>query len=176
MITICPAWIASLLVLSVCVCLQVCTLQVNKTQASLLKPMWPLTLAHQSRSIHITCPHTYTRIHYFLLLTIKADNFSNGNNKVVWNPTMPQWYCLCTFPTILRLKDIWHFNSTLLSESRFIDFMEEQISTFLEIKNSPERPSLIVWGTLTAYLRSSRMKQVSLFSCQYFSVQVNVYN
>lgn len=56
-------------------------------------------------------------------------------------------------PNFPHISRHWRFNSTLLSNSKFFNFFEEQISLFFEINNSPETSSLIVWDALKAFLR-----------------------
>lgn len=47
----------------------------------------------------------------------------------------------------------WRFNSTILSDNKFIKFMEKEIDFFLITNTSPEMSSLMVWDALKAYLR-----------------------
>ena len=56
-------------------------------------------------------------------------------------------------PDLPQIKKHWRFNSTLLSDSDFVKFMEEHISFFFQTNVSPDTPSLVVWDALKAYLR-----------------------
>lgn len=59
----------------------------------------------------------------------------------------------------LSLPDIpqpirrWRFNSSLLSDSKFVKFIEERITFFLETNNTSNVSGLMVWDALKAYLR-----------------------
>lgn len=47
----------------------------------------------------------------------------------------------------------WRFNTTLLSDNTFIQFIEEQIGFFFDTNTLTEISSLTVWDTLKAFLR-----------------------
>lgn len=54
----------------------------------------------------------------------------------------------------LSLPDIpqpirrWRFNSSLLSDSKFVKFIEERITFFLETNNTSDVSGLMVWDAL----------------------------
>lgn len=55
-------------------------------------------------------------------------------------------------PGLPPIKKQRRFNSTLLSDNAFMQFIKEQITFFLHTNSSPETSSLIVWDALKAYL------------------------
>ena len=58
--------------------------------------------------------------------------------------------CLPNIPQPMRQ---WRFNSTLLSDSEFVRFIEQKISFFFETNTTPDVSALVIWDALKAYLR-----------------------
>lgn len=48
---------------------------------------------------------------------------------------------------------MWRFNSLLLSDENFLNFMSDQISLFLDINMTPDVSMATFWEALKAYLR-----------------------
>lgn len=47
----------------------------------------------------------------------------------------------------------WRFNTSLLSDETFVDFISTQIDFFIETNQLPDTDILILWETLKAYIR-----------------------
>lgn len=58
-----------------------------------------------------------------------------------------------TFPDFPQSRRHWRFNSTLLADENFLEFMREQITMFFQTNTIEETSSLIIWDALKAFLR-----------------------
>ena len=97
--------------------------------------------------------HTYTRIdHLFVDDRIAPQVGSCDYQSIVISDHAPLVMSM-TFSGIPKPTRHWRFNSTLLSNEKFVKFMEGQISLFLDINNTPDVSALTVWDALKAYMR-----------------------
>lgn len=97
--------------------------------------------------------HTFSRIDYFLIDNQLLPSVSSCDyQSIVISDHAPITMSLA-LPGLPQTRRHWRFNSTLLSDTDFVKFMEEQIIFFFDTNTSPETSSLIVWDALKAYLR-----------------------
>lgn len=108
---------------------------------------------HKEYSLFSHVHHTFTRIDYFLIDNQLIPSFKSCDYQSIVISDHAPVFLSMSLPNLPQIKRHWHFNSTLLSDSKFVKFMEEQISLFLEINNSSETSSLVVWDALKAFLR-----------------------
>uniref|UniRef100_A0A9J8CV62 Reverse transcriptase domain-containing protein n=1 Tax=Cyprinus carpio carpio TaxID=630221 RepID=A0A9J8CV62_CYPCA len=97
--------------------------------------------------------HTYSRIDYFIIDSklIPLVKYSSYGSIVISDHA----------PVILDLalpggsiiSHFWRMNVLLLSDSRFVEFISEKISTFLEVNSTEGISVSLLWDTLKAYLR-----------------------
>lgn len=108
---------------------------------------------HKEYSFFSHVHHTFTRIDYFLIdnQLIPAVKSCDYQSIVILDHA-PLTLSMC-LPNLPPIRRRWRFNSTLLSDAKFVKFMEEQIISFFEIHKSCETSSLIVWDALKAFLR-----------------------
>lgn len=96
---------------------------------------------------------TYSRIDYFFI-----------DNKLISDVKMCEYQSIVISdhaPLLLKLnisdtcntKRLWRFNSLLLSDENFLNFMADQISLFLDTNITPDVSITTVWEALKAYLR-----------------------
>lgn len=97
--------------------------------------------------------HTFTRIDYFFidneLIPLARSCAYQG---IVISDHAPVVLSLA-LPDLPQVKKHCRFNSTLLSDNDFVNFMKEHISFFFQTNTSPDTSSLVVWDALKAYLR-----------------------
>ncbi len=96
---------------------------------------------------------TYSRIDNFFLdkrllpLVTKCDY-----GTIVTSDHGPLIMKMC-IPNIQSSYRPWRLNSLLLSEEAFTKFISSEITSFLEINQTPGMSSLTIWESLKAYLR-----------------------
>lgn len=108
---------------------------------------------HKEYSFFSHVHHTFTRIDYFLIDNQLIPSVKSCDYQSIVISDHAPVFLSMSLPNLPQIKRHWRFNSTLLSDSKFVKFMEEQISLFLEINNSSETSSLVVWDALKAFLR-----------------------
>ena len=96
---------------------------------------------------------SYTRIDYFLidqklLPMIKHVEYSS----IVISDHSPVILKLC-FPDNVHPQRTWRLNSRLLADKAFVDYINDQLDTFLETNLTPDISYSLVWETLKAYIR-----------------------
>lgn len=96
---------------------------------------------------------SYSRIDYFfadkrLLPIIHKCEYQ----AIVISDHAPLLMTLC-IPTSATNYRPWRFNSLLLSDEKFVQFISTEMTSFLEINQTPGMPHSIVWESLKAYLR-----------------------
>lgn len=89
--------------------------------------------------------HTFSRIDYFLIDNQLLPSVSSCDyQSIVISDHAPITMSLA-LPDLPQMRRHWRFISTLLSDTDFVKFMEEQITFFFDTNSSPETSSLIVW-------------------------------
>ena len=96
---------------------------------------------------------TYTRIDYFLidqklLPMIKHVDYSS----IVISDHSPVILKLC-FPENVLPQRSWRFNSRLLADEKFVDFINTHLDVFLEANVSPDISHCTLWEAMKAYVR-----------------------
>lgn len=97
--------------------------------------------------------HTNTRIDHFFVDDRIVPQISSCDYQTIVISDHAPLVMSVTFPGIPVPTRRWRFNSTLLSDDKFVTFMEEQISFFLDTNNTPGISALTVWDALKAYMR-----------------------
>ncbi|KAJ0022349.1 hypothetical protein NQD34_009839 [Periophthalmus magnuspinnatus] len=96
---------------------------------------------------------SYSRIDYFLIdqkllpLVTHIDY-----DSIVISDHAPVILKL-TFPENVASPFSWRLNSRLLSDQKFVEFINTQIDFFMDLNESPEISFSTLWETLKAYLR-----------------------
>ena len=97
--------------------------------------------------------HSYSRIDYFLIENVMMSKVrSCAYQSIVISDHAPLALDL-SFPCVAKPRRNWRLNSTLLANDDFVEFISEQISSFLSINISPEVSNATVWEALKAFLR-----------------------
>lgn len=74
-------------------------------------------------------------------------------------------------PGVNSPRRLWRFNSLLLSDDKFIKFISDQISLFLEINMTPDVAIASVWEALKAYLRGQIISYAANKKCDFIRKQ-----
>lgn len=117
---------------------------------------------------------SYSRIDYFF-----TDNkFTSFAQKCEYQPIVVSDHAplLIEFniPGAGAQRTHWRFNSLLLSDDSFVEFMSSQISLFLEINTTPDVSISTVWEALKAYLRGQVISFVAKKKRDSISKQVDL--
>lgn len=64
----------------------------------------------------------------------------------------PVLMTLC-FPSNIPPRGMWRFNSRLLADEKFVDFLDNQIDYFFETNCTPGTTYCNLWETMKAFLR-----------------------
>lgn len=97
--------------------------------------------------------HTYSRIDYFLIHKQLTPWVQSCEYQTIVISDHTPVVLSMSFPDIPQSRRHWRFNSTLLADVNFLEFMKEQITLFLKTNATGETSSLIIWDTLKAFLR-----------------------
>ena len=113
---------------------------------------WFLHLRDRQYSFFSSTHHSYLRIDYiFIDNKLIPQICSCTYHGIVISDHAPVVMALC-LPNIPQPMRQWHFNSTLLSDSKFVRFIEQKISFFFETNITPDVSALMIWDALKAYL------------------------
>lgn len=107
--------------------------------------------------------HTFTRIDYFLLdsrLIADVVPDSCSYEPIVISDHSPVTVTI-RFAGNTQSRPPWRFNSALLSDENFINFISEQIDIFLSINKTPDVSASTIWETLKAYIRGQVISYLS---------------
>lgn len=98
-------------------------------------------------------PHdTYSRIDYFFVF--KRDRFRFSNCTIGSIDLSDHAPVFCTFHMNNTPRStLWRLNSSALNNPQFVSQIKEEIKTFLDINDTGEIDSSMIWDTLKAVLR-----------------------
>ena len=97
--------------------------------------------------------HSYSRIDYIFI-----------DNRLIPQVRSCTYHCIVIsdhapvamalfLPNAPQPMRQWRFNSSLLSDTEFVKFIEQKISFFFETNITSDVSALVIWDTLKAYLR-----------------------
>lgn len=96
---------------------------------------------------------SYSRIDYFLLDRQLLPLLTLIDYKsIVISDHCPVVLHFC-FRDLAPPQRSWRFNSRLLSDDKFVEFINSQIDSFIETNSSPDISYSILWDTFKAYIR-----------------------
>lgn len=61
----------------------------------------------------------------------------------------------------IQMRSSWRFNTGLLSDDNFNNFISDQIDLFLSFNKMPDTSASILWETLKAYIRGQVISYLS---------------
>uniref|UniRef100_A0A674MN32 Endonuclease/exonuclease/phosphatase domain-containing protein n=1 Tax=Takifugu rubripes TaxID=31033 RepID=A0A674MN32_TAKRU len=124
------------------------------------RTMYPHTKAFSFFS-HVH--RSYSRIYFFLLDNRLLDNIQSCEyHSIVISDHSPITLNINLSQDKLPTKP-WRFNSHLLSEPKFKDYLTNQIQLFFDTNDTPDIGSGVLWETLKAYLRGQIISFISGF-------------
>ena len=107
--------------------------------------------------------HSYSRIDFFLLDNKLLHNIlSCDYHSIVISDHAPTSIDV-NFPRGRPPTKTWRFNSHLLSEPKFKDFLTTHIQIFFDINDKPDIGCGVLWESFKAYLRGQVISFVSHF-------------
>lgn len=138
--------------------------KVLETYMTSLGLLDPWRAKHQSDEVFFFFSHvhrSYSRIDFFLL-----DNYFSSEvqsceyHSIVISDHAPVSVDI-NFPNHTPLSRQWRLNSSWLTQGSFIDFLNTQISLFVDTNDSPEISRGTLWETFKAYMRGQIISYVS---------------